>query len=185
MRLFIAIPLPTQVSEAIAAFLAHVRSSPRIQQSEALRWSAPDAWHITLQFLGKSTAEQHDCLIERLRTIREPAVPTRIDGVGTFERAGVFFAKVEPAPQLLALQQAITTATQPCGFAPEDRPYNPHITLARRKGNSGRNILPELIRKGSPALDATFTAECFVLYESTPTAGGSRYDIRATFPLTQ
>ena len=32
---------------------------------------------------------------------------------------------------------------------------------------------------------SSFTAESFVLYQSTPTPEGSRYEIRERFPLTE
>lgn len=97
---------------------------------------------------------------------------------------GVLFVDVHVTPELLALQQAVTAATAPCGFAPEQRPYHPHITLARRKGRSAGRELRDLklqIRH-QPDL-STFTADSFVLYESISTPEGSRYAIRERFPL--
>jgi 2'-5' RNA ligase len=90
---------------------------------------------------------------------------------------------VHVTPQLLAVQQAVTTATQPCGFSPEDRPYHPHITLARRKGRGGDRDFRNLKLQINPPKLSSFTAESFVLYESVPTPEGSRYEIREHFPL--
>ncbi len=100
--------------------------------ADGLRWSAPESWHITLQFLGNTP--QYECIVARLRELRSPPVPIQLEGLGFFERAGVFFAGVGLTPELQALQQRVTAATGLCGFIPETRPYHPHITLARSKG---------------------------------------------------
>jgi 2'-5' RNA ligase len=182
MRLFIGIPLPTSASQEVAALLSHVRSNLRAEQSERLRWSAPEAWHITLQFLGSATGEQYTCIAERLRAVRHTPVPIELSGAGTFERSGVFFAEVQISPELASLQQAIIAATQQCGFQAEDRPYRPHITLARTRRNSSSYKSRSLI-SGSHPLHSRFTADTFVLYESVPSPEGSQYIQRAQFAL--
>jgi 2'-5' RNA ligase len=179
MRLFIGIPL----APSIASDLADVVSRIRSKAIDNLRWSAPESWHITLQFLGSTAQQQYECIVARLRGLRSRSFQIQLGALGTFDRAGVLFVDVRVTPQLLALQQAVTTATQPCGFAPEDRPYHPHITLARRKGRSGARELGNLkLQMQQPKL-ATFTANAIVLYESIPTPEGSRYEIRERLPL--
>jgi 2'-5' RNA ligase len=85
--------------------------------------------------------------------------------------------------QLLALQQSVTADAAHCGFTPEDRPYRPHITLARRKGRSGGKGLRTLKLQTEPPKLRSFPAETLILYESIPTPGGSRYEIREQFPF--
>ncbi len=87
-------------------------------------------------------------------------------------------------PDLAALQQAVTASTSLCGFTPEDRPYHPHITLARRKGKGGRELRNLKMQMQQQPKLAAFTANSFILYESTPTPEGSRYDVRERFPLS-
>src|SRR6202023_2814390 len=155
----------------------------RETQREQLRLSAPEAWHITLQFLGRTTPEQYACVLERLRDVHHPPVPVDFSGVGTFERTGVFFAGVKLSPELLRLHQAITAATQPCGFLAEDRPYRPHVTLARRRRNTSSLQWRSVASGAHPPLHSSFTADGFVLYESIPSPEGSRYIQRAQFAL--
>jgi 2'-5' RNA ligase len=94
----------------------------------------------------------------------------------------VFFAGVPLSPGLVALQKKVTAATSQCGFKPEDRPYHPHITLARNRGreNGVRVLKP---RVGPAPEFAGFTASEFLLYESFPDSQGSRYEVRARFGL--
>ncbi len=85
-------------------------------------------------------------------------------------------------PSCSLLQQRVTAATQPCGFLPESRPFQPHITLARSKGP--RHDLGELKTKLSrPTSFTRFQAREFLLYESFLSSAGSRYEIRERFPL--
>ena len=177
MRLFVGIPLAAEVMEQLFALSMRLQSS-----ADGLRWSAPESWHITLQFLG-STPE-YECIVARLKELRSPPVPVKLEGLGFFERAGVFFAGVRLTPELERLQQRVTAATGLCGFVPETRPYHPHITLARSK-SKGVKVLRELKARihRDPGFSG-FVAEEFVLYESVPGAKGSHYEVRDRFPLS-
>ncbi len=162
MRLFVGIPLAAAVMEELSGDLRCGFN----RGTDGLRWSAPESWHITLQFLGNTP--QYDCIVGRLRELRSPSVAIQLEGLGFFESAGVFFAGVSLTPELEALQQSVTAATGLCGFIPETRPYHPHITLARskRKGARGLRELKSKIHREPNFSD--FVADEFVLYESVP-----------------
>ena len=128
MRLFMGIALAPETVNSLADVRLRFESP-----ATDLRWSSPETWHVTLQFLGQTGDEQQACVLEKLSADRAAQVPVRIQGLGFFERAGVFWARVALTPELLALQQFVTAATRNCGFAPEARAWNPHITLARTK----------------------------------------------------
>jgi 2'-5' RNA ligase len=185
VRLFIGIPLAAATARELTAAVNRLRSTAhQPAASGSLRWSAPESWHITLQFLGSSTTQQYECIASRLRAIRQPPVSSALGALGAFDRAGVLFVDVRVSPQLLALQQAVTAATAPCGFIPETRPSHPHITLARRKGKSGDREFRHLqLQINPPPRFSSFIADSFVLYESIPTPQGSRYEIREQFTL--
>jgi 2'-5' RNA ligase len=117
-----------------------------------------------------------------LRQIRHEPFEIHLEPPGFFDNAGVFFAGVRLSPELIRLQVLVTAATKPCGFAPEDRPYHPHITLARAKG--GRRPLKILKSRVTTTTEfSSFTAGEFILYESFPGRGGSRYEVREGFEL--
>jgi RNA 2',3'-cyclic 3'-phosphodiesterase len=177
MRLFIGIPLAAGVVEELAALTERLKSD-----SDGLRWSARAGWHITLQFLGKTSTEQYACLVPALRQIRFSPFAIQLEPPGFFDRVGVFFAGVGLSPQLVRLQELVVAATRLCGFVPEDRPYHPHITLARTK--AGRSALAGLKpRIGNVKQFSGFTAREFLLYESFPGPGGSQYEGRDQFAL--
>jgi 2'-5' RNA ligase len=181
MRLFIGIALAPEVTDALSS--VRERFEPG---SADLRWSQPESWHVTLQFLGSTTEAQFACVREELAAVKAVRVPVRIAGLGFFERAGVFWAGVELTRELLALQQWVTAATRQCGFVPEERAYNPHITLARSKGRKGGKALGPLkkaVERSKVGLEAQFIADEFLLYESFPGPEGSRYEVKARFGL--
>ncbi len=181
MRLFIGIPLAPAVTDQLATLRARLE-----RPADGLRWSGPESWHITLQFLGATTESQYASVVQHLHSLVAAPVPIHLEGLGFFDRAGVFFVSVPITPKLANLQQRIMAATSLCGFVPEDRPFHPHITLARNKGQSAgiRTLKTRVGSLGWPAPTfPAFTAREFLLYESFPGQSGSRYDIRARFPL--
>jgi 2'-5' RNA ligase len=179
MRLFIGIPLPPGVVRELAAVVSRLRS-----KEDGLRWSAPETWHITLQFLGNTRQDAFDCLVPRLRAVGAPPVRIGLEGLGSFDRAGVFFALVGVTRDLLALQEQVVLATRSCGFNEEARPFQPHITMARSKGR--RQGVGELVSRMQmqPRLSA-FVAEEFVLYESFLGSAGARHEVRERFSLVR
>jgi RNA 2',3'-cyclic 3'-phosphodiesterase len=177
MRLFVGVPLADEVIEELSAVSMRLHSS-----EDGLRWSAPESWHITLQFLG-STSE-YECIVARLGELSLPPLPVHLEELGFFERAGVFFAGVRLTSELGALQQRVTAATGLCGFVPETRPYHPHITLARSKSKGVTAIRALKGRIHREPRFSGFVAEEFVLYQSVPGAKGSHYEIRERFPFS-
>jgi 2'-5' RNA ligase len=182
MRLFIGVPLAPAVIEQLAGLRKRLE-----RPGDDLRWSSAESWHITLQFLGATTETQYACVLDHLKQLTSPSISIRLESLGFFDRAGVFFVDVSVTPQLARLQEMVTRATSPCGFVPEDRPYHPHITLARKKGQAGgiRELKRRLeVLAGSAPHFPAFTAHEFLLYESFLGPAGSRYEVRAHFPLT-
>lgn len=178
MRLFVGIAL----AAGISAQLQNLRT--RLERpGDGLRWSAPESWHITLQFLGDTSPSQYDCLLKYLCQIQASPFSIQIEGASTFNRVGVFFAGIQLTHHLTDLQKQVIEATKPCGFTPEDRPYRPHITLARNQGKSDaiRGLNPSI---GVPPRFPEFTAHELLLYESFLGPSGSRYEVRARFPLS-
>jgi 2'-5' RNA ligase len=177
MRLFVGIPLAAALIDELRTASARLRS-----HDDSLRWTAPESWHVTLQFLGNTSTEQFACVVARLRALHSPPVPVCLEELDCFERAGVLIACVRLSSELLLLQERVTAATQHCGYVPETRPFQPHITLARSKGRQHHldNLKVKLRR---PTNFTGFTAREFLLYESFLGPSGSRYEIRERFPL--
>lgn len=180
MRLFVGIPLEGFVVDEL------IRLTEPLRSTGELRWSAPESWHITLQFLGSTGTDQYDCLVSQLEKVRGVPVPVQLRGLAVFERTGILYAEVEPRSPLADLQKKVVRNTSLCGFEPETRPYRPHITLARSKGGGPFHGSPVLAaRVKSLAEVSGFTAREFLLYESHLSSAGSNYVTRRRFPFAE
>jgi 2'-5' RNA ligase len=188
MRLFVGIPLADEAARELAAVVERLQDQHRPQRDAVgLRWTTPDSWHITLQFLGNATAEQLDCLKKELGPIGSVEFPVQLGGLKLFDRVGILFADVSAAPELIDLHKLVVAATRHCGFVRSMLPsklFHPHITLARARGDGRKAGLREMLDNVHRDLRfPPFTAREFVLYESHLAAHGARYQALLRVPL--
>ena len=169
MRLFIGLPVPAKLARAITR---HARTIPLPKA----RWTAPENIHLTLVFLGEVAEPTLPSIKHELAELIITPFQIKLTTLNTFPRAGVFIAEVDPTPRLLHLQSQIAGSMVRCGFTPEDRPYQPHLTLARFHG-SLRLTNPQ--RTLPASLAHSFTADTVNLYRSNLTHAGSHYEILA------
>jgi len=91
--------------------------------------------HLTLAFLGEVAPDRVEAAKSAASGIRGERFELVLDRVGAFRRAGVGWAGPAQAPRaLLDLQSALDSALRAAGFKLEDRPFAPHLTLARKLG---------------------------------------------------
>lgn len=194
MRIFIGIDLDPGVRRRIARFLEGVQGF-----APDSRWVRPESLHITLKFIGEQKAEQVEAIAERLRRIESSEFEIRVDGYGFFPTAKaprVFWIGIHAGPELAALAESVDAAVADLGIPSEDRPYSPHLTLARAGGRSGSpkwrkgdapNAVFEVLEKRLAAMgDLDFgpmSAREFILYQSQLSPNGSKYTQLQRFPL--
>ena len=89
--------------------------------------------HLTLAFLGSIDTGRVLEAQATGATLSGEAFDVAFDVVGWFKGARVAWAGCSnPAPALVELQQRLAEALRRGGFVLDDRPYTPHLTLARR-----------------------------------------------------
>ena len=173
MRLFTAITLPQDVIVALARLMDRLRPTARVN------WSSISNLHITTKFIGEWPKERLDELTAALQALpeREP-IPIEVRGLGFFPNPHsprVFWAAVHAGPELAALARATDQALQLLGVPAEQRPFSPHLTLARIK----EPVPVQGLRQAIASLPSTefgaFTADRFHLYLSQLNPGGSVY----------
>ena len=143
IRAFIGIPLPPAYREA----LARLRRDLGPLAPARLGWTRPEAWHLTLKFLGDINASGEAGpaeIIEALSRLDWRAFPMRGGGAGYFPDAlrprVVWIGLSEGAKECAALAAKVEDALFRIGFAREKRPFSPHLTVARaRQGPHGRS----------------------------------------------
>lgn len=90
-------------------------------------------WHLTLVFLGQVDLALLPRLQAGAAAIELPAFDLVLARHGHWRRSKVsWLAPLELPPVLAELQSQLATVARECGLALEDRPYAPHLTLARR-----------------------------------------------------
>jgi 2'-5' RNA ligase len=192
MRLFVAIDLDPEIRERVASYVEGLE-----KLAAAVRWSRPDAWHITLKFIGEVNQEMVARIKEQLGRISAAPARIRLGGTGFFptpRSARVFWAGVEGNSNLLHLAEAVERTLGAIGIAFEERAFTPHLTLARSgsgssggaKKGGGKNKFAELQERLSKMAEpdfGTMTAREFLLYQSKTSPKGAEYTKLARYEL--
>ena len=194
MRIFIGIDLDDEIRTKIARFLDGVRGF-----APDARWVRPESLHITLKFIGEQKPEQVEAISERLRRVQGSAIDIRLGGHGFFPTAKaprVFWIGIQAGPELAELAANVDAGVAELGIPREERPFSPHLTLARGGGGSGSpkwrksdgpNSTFSVLDKRLAAMgDLDFgamSAREFILYLSQLSPMGSKYTKLQRFPL--
>lgn len=131
--------------------------------------------HMTLAFIGAVDDAGVERLMEAADRVRAEPFELRLDRLGFWPQGGILYAgcRETPSRQRLLLQ-ALGRELAAEGFAPDKRPYVPHVTLARRvRGLS----LPRL------ETPVAWRAEEFALVESHLHPSAASYETLATWSL--
>lgn len=132
MRLFFGLQLPAHWRQALANQAAALKKA-----GVKGTFTRPENYHLTLVFLGETQRVEE--AKRALRQVKGAPFPLRSAAPGCFSKKGgdIWWLGVEPSPALMDLQHSLETHLRAAGFPLEERPYRPHITLARRvKGPS-------------------------------------------------
>lgn len=97
-------------------------------------------------------------------------------------RPSVIWVGIEGREALGAMAAELEAALQPLGFAPERRPFQPHLTVLRIKSQPPPGLL-ELLEEWGERDFGTAPIEALDFYRSELQRGGSRYTVLASAPL--
>ena len=86
---------------------------------------------------------------------------------------------------LISLQAQIDTGFQDYGFKKEERPFRPHLTLARIKEPKGLDGLAEAVKKNEDYNAGSFTISGLTLFKSDLKPTGAIYTKLAYFPFPE
>ncbi|MFD2613658.1 RNA 2',3'-cyclic phosphodiesterase [Paenibacillus gansuensis] len=183
IRIFFAVPLPAEVKE-----LLHLQTQKWHNEISFSKWTHPEDYHITLKFIGEASQEdsrRYDEIARQTAAGHEP-FGLRLSGVGAFGRPGrpsVLWAGAAGALDALGrLEQQLTAGLAGAGVPRENRPFRPHITLARnfKSGASPDDALWR--RLGSDLPEAPWTVDRYVLYR-THLGRKPMYEAIGEYPL--
>lgn len=185
MRLFVGLAVPEEVRQEVRDRLDAVRA-----KLPPARWVDPAGIHLTLVFLGEVDAARLPDLERELAqaAAARPVFEMAFAGGGTFpprRPARVAWIGVEAGPALAGLQGSVAAACEAAlpGWRREERPYNPHVTLARCPENWPRGAAETFAAAFAGSLGGAFPVAEVILFQSRLGRGGARYEAVGRFPL--
>lgn len=176
MRLFIAIELPEPVKQQLEALRSDISGA---------RWVPPAQLHLTLAFLGDVSVETQAMLENGLADIDLPPFFFHFVKTGCFpdrRRPRVLWAGIAPEPRLEALACRVRETILSCGIPQEERPFSPHITLARLKHPACTDVSQFLDNHMRIGLQPVEVME-FALFSSSLGATGAQHAVLKRFTL--
>jgi 2'-5' RNA ligase len=180
VRCFIAIELPEEIKAGLFQLQAQLKSG----NQPWVKWVDPYSTHLTLKFLGSVAVDR----IGEITGAIEGAVqgaspfPLEVKGLGVFpnlRRVQVAWVGISgEADKLVQLQQRIESNLARLGFAPELRPFTPHLTLARLRDRASpdeRQRFGQLIADTKFEAAYSFQVDAISLMRSQLTREGAIY----------
>jgi 2'-5' RNA ligase len=146
-----------------------------VAQDSGGRPTAPNQIHLTLAFLGDQPAPRVEALLLLAGELRSRTFTLVLDALGGFPRTGIAWLGASSAqPGLVALHGELAGALRKGGFAVDERPFSPHLTLARR------STAPIERRLAQPLC---WAVTAFFLVVSEAGRSGPTYRTLAEWPL--
>jgi len=123
--------------------------------------------HCTLVFAGAVEAAQRLCLEDTASLVRAEPFDLTLDRLGYFHRPQAAWLGCTTTPAALqALVTGLRFGAEHCGLTPEQRPYEVHLTVARKlRRDPGR----------LPFLPVVWPVKQFALMESVSGPDGVHY----------
>jgi RNA 2',3'-cyclic 3'-phosphodiesterase len=147
-RTFIALMIPSEWADYLGAV-----SRGLAAKTEGLSWVHAENIHITLRFLGDldDSGVQRVCDLVARAAGEEPAPRASLGSIGAFPNLTrprvVWVGLAEGSAAVAALASAVNGALERGGFGAPDKPFRPHLTLARVRE---RARFLEAIREAAP-----------------------------------
>ena len=176
MRLFIAIDIPSELQQALCRLRSDIPGA---------RWVPDNQIHLTLAFLGEVEANALEELQRNLAKISVPCFQLHFKGTGCFpdrRRPRVLWVGLDPQPLLDGLAARVRSAVLSSGISQEERPFSPHITLARFKIPAPREV-GAFLDKTVKHRYSLFSVKAFVLFESCLSSSGAIHKEVRSFSL--
>jgi 2'-5' RNA ligase len=179
VRAFFGLPVPEAHRVALATYLgACAAVAPKF------RWTSASNLHLTVRFIGSAELSLVEGIAARLSGCPPAGFELMLGDAGTFKRGRlvrVVWLQVRSgaeAARELAAQVEVECVR--AALAPEVRPFQPHLTLARARQREGAALprLPEV-----PELPP-WRADELVLYSSHLGRAGAVYEPLRTIKLS-
>jgi 2'-5' RNA ligase len=188
IRAFIALDISPAIQARVDKVIAQLRGA---LPEGAVRWTPAGNIHLTLKFLGDVSLTNLKVLQELLSSeaSHHRQFEISVGGLGAFpspRRARVIWTGVEAPAELAALQIGIETETARLGYAREDHPFSPHLTLGRVARNASTEevrLLGGVLQKTTVGFLGAVHVSAVHLFQSDLRPQGSIYTRLFSAPL--
>ena len=184
--MFIAIPLSAEARDAVTSLVA----SLPVPAGRAVRWVRFDGLHLTIRFLGPTPSDRLGAVGAAVAAVAAGEWPFNVSirGAGAFPNLrrprALWLGVDEGSADLSRLSREANAALVAAGWSTDDRPYRPHLTLARSDGVRAGPATASALIEAARGFTVTFTADRLVLFESLTGGGPARYEPMAEHRLT-
>jgi len=180
-RLFVAVPLPPGAVADCAALIDGVRAG---RLGKVPRWVHVPNLHLTVRFLGATPAARVEAVAAAIDAALAgmPAFDVELAGAGAFPDARrprtLWLGIRRGADELGAMARALDAGLAPLGWPPEDRPYRPHLTVARLDAAPRADgvAIAQALDEAATGWHTGFRATEAVLFRSHLGGGPPRHD---------
>ena len=180
MRLFAGIELAADVVRSTADLIVELRRRAERQAPGArVTWVTPDRLHVTLAFFGQLDETRASTLASLLATpFRGGSFDLTLAGLGTFPKSGaprVVWAGVSAGrDRLVDLERQVAGRLATLEVPADERPYQPHVTLARVREAAGLRS-SALLEGWRDTVLGTTPVRAITLFESRLSPKGPTY----------
>jgi RNA 2',3'-cyclic 3'-phosphodiesterase len=180
-RLFVAVPLPDAARAAVTDVVDRVRAQPLPDGMRDVRWVRLDGLHLTLRFLGPTTPERLDPTIAAVARAAASADPitAELTGAGAFPAMGrpraLWIGLATGADRLGDLAATVGRELASAGWAPDERPFRAHLTLARSDGMAAGPLVADRLQTAMVGEGIACILDRLSLFETVTGGGPARY----------
>jgi 2'-5' RNA ligase len=160
-RIFLGIPIPERIKDTI------ISGVPIYGQGKG--WIQKEDLHLTLRFIGHTSASDVILLQERLNRLNLKMFTLQLGDWGFFGKR-IFHIAVRPCAELIKWRTEIYFAKKQESLSPD---FFPHITLRRLHPDNFQSTL--VCARKLPPLNLEFEAEGVSLFNSDPGSQGVKY----------
>lgn len=175
-RLFIGIPVKSPVADEEAQ---KWRINRQLNQNR-MSWTRPENWHITLYFLGDTPSEKVPALTsliaESFSNVKEFA--TELTEVGVFpnqRNPKVLWLGLQNLSPIMDAYCQLGDLLRKNGFAFDDKPLKPHLTIARIKSIENSAAIRSIQEQYAGFVFEPVLLDRIVLFESILSSSGPLY----------
>ena len=177
VRVFCAIELPAALSSPVIEHISRLRLD---MPDTRATWEKGDKLHVTLKFFGEISQGKVAMVTDAAGAASQDTslLQLSLNGAGAFHSRGmpkVLWLGIEDkSGELERFHSRLESACEDRGFKREERPFHPHLTLARIRSSAGAKELASAHRAlGFEARDFQVSELCVMRSELAPE--GSRY----------